>query len=120
MGLSAKATFRPRSDLGRFVETNVTPGVVASVQASCDLIEGLAKGYAPVDTGRLRDSIHSTVDESGKTVVGTVSTDVDYAVYQEFGTYKMAAQPFMRPAIDEAKGSIKELFRDNISTSMKP
>lgn len=116
--ISAKATFRPRNDLGRFVDAQVVPGVVASVQAACDLIEQTAKIYCPVDTGRLRDSIHTTIDESGKTVVGTVSTDVEYAPYQEFGTYKMAAHPFLRPAYDESKPVIRELFRSNLATSI--
>lgn len=34
--------------------------------------------------------------------VGTVEADVVYGLYQEFGTSKMPAHPFMRPAIAEA------------------
>lgn len=32
-----------------------------------------------------------------------VHDGVDYGVYQEFGTYKMAAQPFMNPAADAVR-----------------
>ena len=119
MGISAKAQFKPRNSAGQFVNGSVAQAVRASVVEACDMIEGLAKGYAPVDTGRLRDSIATTIDDTGKTVVGTVGTDVDYAVYQEFGTIYQRGTPFMRPALDEARPAIKELFRDTIATSIK-
>ena len=43
----------------------------------------------------------SKPDEENTTYVGTA---VDYAPYQEFGTARMNAQPFLRPALDLAKG----------------
>jgi len=59
-------------------------------------LERHAKRLAPVDTGTLRASIH-TVKIDNYTV--EVRDGVHYGVYQEYGTSKMAAQPFMRPAI---------------------
>lgn len=32
-----------------------------------------------------------------------VGTNVEYALYNEYGTYKMAAQPHVRPAIDATR-----------------
>lgn len=64
-------------------------------------VERRAKQLAPVDTGRLRSSITSGLAEDGSTVAGLVGTDVDYAVHVEYGTYRMAPQPFMRPALEE-------------------
>ncbi len=132
MGLSARAQFKPRGDLGQFVKASVAPAVKASVQASCELIETAAKGYAPVDTGALRESIHTTIDDSGATVVGTVSVGVPYGSYVEFGTGRkgdadvphtdkpgMAASPYLRPAYDESKGAIKDLFANQIATAIK-
>lgn len=53
------------------------------------------KRLVPVDTGALRDSIEwITVDGRGVISVGT-----EYWEYVEFGTSKMAAQPFIRPAL---------------------
>lgn len=137
MSLSARAQFTPRGDLGRFVETRVTPAVVASVQAACQLIEDRAKELAPVDTGALRDSITTTIDDSGKTVVGWVQPNVPYSVFVEYGTgirgaesagagagpYSstwpgMVAQPYMRPALDESRGAVLDLFRSNISLAL--
>lgn len=136
MSLSARAVFTPRSDLGQFVTVKVSPGVVASVDAACKLIKESAQSKAPVDTGALRDSIDYEVNETGKTVVGTVSVGVDYGPYLEFGTGQrgassadagpglygstagMVPQPYMRPAIDESRSAILDLFSSNISTSL--
>ena len=63
--------------------------------------EGYAKTYAPVDTGALRDSIH-TIDMQPAWV--RVQPEVYYAIYQELGTYKMAAHPFLTPAIEQISG----------------
>lgn len=130
MGLSATATFRPRGDLGRFVEARVTPQVIASVQAACELIRTEAKALCPVDTGALRDSIAITLDTSGKTIVGRVGPSMDYAEYVEYGTGKkgdpdapyghvmtwpgQSPQPYMRPAFDGAKQPVLDLFRSNL------
>ena len=70
--------------------------------------EDHAKTYAPVDTGRLRNSITHKPQSKDTEVV---QTNVEYAVYQEMGTSKMRAQPYMRPAgenhIAEYKGIIE-------------
>lgn len=59
-------------------------------------VERHAKRLAPVDTGRLRASIIVIPRAPSDKIVCVAG--VDYAVYQEYGTYKMKAQPFMRPA----------------------
>ena len=54
-----------------------------------------------------------------------VGTPVEYGVYQEFGTRKMFAQPFLRPAIDiEAKGAplreaMARAFFDSVPKELK-
>lgn len=56
-----------------------------------------ARRFVPVLTGDLRSSIRTEVDGStGYVIAG--DEDVDYAAYQEFGTTKMVAQPYLRPA----------------------
>jgi HK97 gp10 family phage protein len=91
------------------------------------ILANLAKEFAPgvksgKSTGRLRNSImwKSGTDDGafinspggaekltepagGKEAI--VGTSVKYGTYQEFGTRKMAAQPFMRPAAAIMKGS---------------
>jgi len=138
MRLQATAQFKPRGDLGRYVEVHITPAVRSAVEKSLKLIESSAKAKAPVDTGALRDSITSSIDDSGKTIVGQVGPHVPYAAYLEFGTgiagagsagagpgpYSstwpgMIARPYMRPAIDENRTTVKDLFRGELSLALR-
>ena len=59
-------------------------------------LEAQAKAFAPVDTGTLQGSIGSDIAP----IRAVVGPTVEYAPYQEFGTYKMAPHPFMAPAAD--------------------
>jgi HK97 gp10 family phage protein len=67
----------------------------------CIKIEGKAKEYCPVDTGRLRSSITHEVTGQDRTIVGTVGTNVEYAGFVEFGTRYMHAQSYLRRALHE-------------------
>ena len=86
-----------------------------AVQAGALDIERDAKQYCPVDTGRLRSSITAAKVMDG---VATVSTDVEYAQYQEYGTMYMPAQPFMMPALivneDQIRENIKRAVNQNL------
>ena len=61
-------------------------------------IEQEMKSRAPVRTGRLRNSIRMTT-APGRVQIGPV--DVLYDVYQEYGTRRMRAHPFARPAFTD-------------------
>lgn len=52
-----------------------------------------ARRFVPVDTGELRSSIR--VDDTTAEVVA----DAEHAGYVELGTSRMAAQPYLRPAL---------------------
>ena len=62
-------------------------------------VKNQAKTRAPVDTGRLKNSISGRVTIGVKQIEGEVFTDVEYAPYIEFGTERAKAQPFLRPAL---------------------
>lgn len=79
-----------------------------------------AKSRVPVDSGDLRDSgyvgtkgnstyqakkIHAKEVKAneGEAVVGFAAF---YSKFVEFGTKKMAAQPFMRPTLDSSKDKL--------------
>ena len=62
-----------------------------------DVVED-AKHYCPVRTGALRDSIRKEVTAEAVNVVAGGGA-VDYAGYVEYGTSKMPAQPYLRPAV---------------------
>lgn len=87
-----------------------------AMETSADEIVALAKNLAPVDKGDLKDSIGWTWGKApkGAMTLGKVQTDavdsgftitifagnseVYYARWVEFGTQKMAAQPYFYPS----------------------
>jgi len=75
-------------------------------------VEGHAKRLAPVDTGRLRASIHTTPMKPAREIA--VSDGTNYGVFQEFGTSKMKAHPFLRPGKDIAlKVDLPRILKKN-------
>lgn len=61
-----------------------------------------------IDTGTLLNSITHKI-EGNACLVGPFG--VKYAVYQEFGTSRIPARPFLRPALLENEEKIKALFK---------
>lgn len=59
----------------------------------------IATELVPVDTGYLRSTIHAETDGA---TCAEFFADAEYAQYVEYGTWKMGAQPYFRPALDEA------------------
>jgi HK97 gp10 family phage protein len=90
-----------------YTAKSVAAVAVAVNKATFD-IEGQAKTRAPVDTGHLRSSIAGRMEAA---TTGVVEAGAHYAIYQEFGTYKMAAQPFMLPALEQVKPSLQAALR---------
>ena len=73
--------------------------------------ETYAKLLAPVDTGNLRNSItHQQLDEDTE----IIGTNVHYAPYQEFGTSKMAAHPFLKPAAEGHSEEYKQIWLNEL------
>lgn len=59
-----------------------------------------SKGLARVDTGFMQNNINTKVLESNQDrVVGEIRSEAEYSSYNEFGTYKMSAKPFIRPSV---------------------
>ncbi len=71
-----------------------------------------APGYAPnTDTGRLVSSIKFVFSQTN----GEVSTNLQYGKYLEFGTSRMAARPWLIPALEKNKGDIINLIKKAVS-----
>jgi HK97 gp10 family phage protein len=85
-----------------------------ALTASALVVEGQAKALVPVDTGNLRNSITHEV----KKQEARVGTNVEYAPFVELGTVKMAAQPYLNPALELNKGNIKKIFASAIKEAM--
>lgn len=78
------------------LETLIIRGSQQLLDGYATSIEAAAKSNCPVRTGRLRDSIEIRNDGPTARLIGT---DLYYAIYVEKGTSRMAAQPFLRPAL---------------------
>jgi HK97 gp10 family phage protein len=59
-------------------------------------VEGQATDLAPVKTGNLANSINYRVSAQAHSV--SIGTPVEYGIYQELGTRRMSAQPYLEPA----------------------
>ena len=72
-----------------------------------------APGQPPMsDTGRLANSI--TFDRLGD-LTATVGSNLNYAPWLEYGTSRMAARPFFRPAVERMRpiyiGKLEDIIR---------
>ena len=106
----------------------------------CALVERSAKEKVPVQTGELRRSITSKVENNGLESTGTIYTPLEYAPYIEYGTGLFAEkggrptpwcyqddkgewhttsgqppQPYMRPALNENRTTILEILGGSIN-----
>ena len=63
-------------------------------------IVGQAISIVPVKDGNLRNSIQAREDGDG----AIVGTNIEYAAFVEYGTRRMSARPYLRPAIDSVRG----------------
>lgn len=75
------------------------------------LWETYAKQLAPVDTGRLRNSIEHHAEGTDTMVV---ETDVEYATYQELGTRYQSGTPFIRPSGENNVNTFKSVIENEL------
>lgn len=81
-----------------------TAGLTAVGQAAVTAIQR----YSPLLTGRLRRSYTHDVDPGGRWV--EISTNVEYAPYQEFGTAYQSGTPHVRPGIESVIPQVGRLL----------
>ena len=73
------------------------PGAVSEeIRRAAFDVETTAKGFCPVDTGFLQNSIQADIEPFG----ALIQPNAEYEVFVERGTRKMAAQPYMAPAAE--------------------
>lgn len=81
------------------------------------VVETNAKDRAPVRTGHLRRNISSEATEN-EAVIGVSLAIVPYAWYQEAGTSKMPAHPYLRPGLEASAKQIGDIFRDELQKAV--
>ena len=83
------------ADLGK-ASAQVTQRASQAVRKAAMDVEAAAKRGAPVDTGALRNSIST---DTPTVLSAEIGPTVNYGLYVEMGTSRMAAQPYMGPAL---------------------
>lgn len=83
------------------------------VKADGGTLQARAQRYCPVDTRTLKRSIDLEISDMGLTATSAAHTN--YAAYVEYGTRKMEAQPYMKPAYEQTV----EEFKAHIKKAMK-
>ena len=94
--------------------TSLDPKIQEGLRIVGENIVADAKAFAPVKTGRLRDSINGIVYGN----MLEVHVEAEYAAYVEYGTSRMMPRPFLRPAFEinrpdliaVLKGELREVF----------
>ena len=82
------------------------------VKAAAFHILGEARKRAPVATGALRDNSEVTDGDGYK----NIEFHQEYAAYVELGTHKMAAQPFLTPAVEAEAKLLEKRLKDELIT----
>jgi len=106
---------RIENDKTEAVKQAVLNAAVKALTGAALIVEGSAKNLSPVDTGNLKGSItHEVTKEMAK-----IGTNVEYSPYLEYGTVKMAAQPYLRPALDDNKTAIERYMAEIYRAAIK-
>lgn len=97
----------------------IAENIAKGVAEAGEIVKGEAKHLAPVSTeetrpggphGELRESITSVAE--GNTAV--IGTNKEYGGYVELGTYKMAAQPYLVPALKNKENEVRETIKNAV------
>jgi HK97 gp10 family phage protein len=84
-------------------------GTAAALDRAAADLESGAKMRSRVDTGNMRDSwTHESVGRFSRIVYNPVY----YTIFNEYGTIYMAAQPMIRPALEEVTPQFIKEVRD--------
>lgn len=106
-------TVRVKSNRLPHLAAQVHALVANEVKAATFQVEAQAKAKTPVLTGTLRRSIVSRFEAGG--LRGIVGPSVLYGKFVEFGTRRMGARPFMRPAAE----AVLPRFRDGVIRALR-
>ena len=100
---------------------NVLDALDKAVEQTTQVAISDAEANVAVDTGMLKQSIvhGSDVVRGSDSVTGIVGTSAYYAIYQEMGTVKMAAHPYMMPALNDNKSTFEYLAKRELNKAIR-
>lgn len=95
----------------RVIADEADEAVSLALHDTADFILTLIRLYAPVDTGWLRDSYQKESPAQLHILIGSM---VNYSLFQEFGTSKMAARPHMTPAFTQSPAFFEARLKERL------
>ena len=106
------------SDLEEAVNNSIPNAIDSAVREAleegAEEIYSAARGQVPVDTGALQESISKDVSDDGFTVQASES----YAGYVEFGTSRMAAQPYFYSTANRVTADIHTKIESKLNAKL--
>ena len=92
----------------------IISGVDKELNRTGSSVQGNAKQLAPVDTGQLRASINKELNVTPALRQVFIFSSLHYAAYQEYGTIKNRANPYLIPSFNKETG----VFERNIRSAL--
>ena len=102
----------------RSADGRVSDAVVEQISLGGDRVAKRAKALAPRRSGRMRRSISATVIASPTGVRSEIGPSRYWGRFVEHGTSRMAAHPFLGPALDAEKDKISSAVLDAAAEAM--
>jgi len=100
------------------IEKAITDNAEEILRSAAEIFLGAAKSKVSVESGDLKESLEikklAFEENEIKIGVGPVGEDIFYWFFVEYGTSRMSAKPFLRPAFDENKSRVKAEIRKNL------
>lgn len=91
---------------------NLDTNVDRALASLAEYVKGQAADMAPYDTGALSNSIDA---EKERELLYLVFDQVEYGIWQEIGTSRIPAQPFMTPAVERGFDHVAKLIGEAIT-----
>ncbi len=96
--MAGTVTVRVRSHIPRLTAVALAKAEAATAKAAQDMV-AIAQSRARIDTGYMKGAINA----QGSSLEWNVHSPAEYSVYNEYGTSRMGAQPFMSPAAEQVR-----------------
>lgn len=105
-------------DVQKLIDSPANFNILRAFQRSGLVVEHNARMKSPYRTGHLRRNIIATATKD-YAEIGVSLNVVPYAWYQEAGTSKMPAHPYLRPGLASSRKEIIAVFKDEIDKAIR-
>ena len=109
-GIGIEKVSGVQETIGRItrIQDRIPRIAATSLLVGAEVVSSRAKELCPVITGNLMRSIHPELVSNTQVLADIqVGTDVEYGPFIELGTVHMAAEPYLRPALDQTKDQVQ-------------